>query len=217
MPTVDEVLKRYVQALGGRTALEKLTSRVAKGTTEVTTFGSTGPTEIYAKAPNKYLLDSSFPNFGNVRRGFDGTAGWAEDPENGVQEVSGPQLVAMKRNVEFYKELKTKELYSRLTVAGKQKIDGRDTYAMEAVTGEGTKDVMYFDVESGLLIYTNSERESPEGRIHLHAHYEDYREVDGIKLPFTIRQSMPNLDLVLKVSDVKHNVPIEDAKFARPR
>ncbi len=60
LPLADEVLDKYVEALGGKAAFEKLTSRVMKGDFELTTMGVTSVAEIYAKAPNKWL-EGTFP------------------------------------------------------------------------------------------------------------------------------------------------------------
>lgn len=216
MPTIDQILDKFIQALGGKAAIEKLTSRVSKGTMEVVTFGVTGSTEIYAKAPNKYLLISEFPDYGLVKRAFDGTIAWSQDPQSGLTDITGPPLAAVKRSADFYRNIKIKELYPQATIKGKEKVGDREAYVIEVVPDEGGLDKMYFDATTGLLISAQAERERPEGRIRTESQFEDYRDVDGVKLPFTIRETNPNLSLILRLSEIKHNVPIEDAKFSKP-
>src|SRR6266508_2247239 len=108
LPLADEVLDKYVEALGGKAAVEKLTSRVMKGDFELTTMGVTSVAEIYAKAPNKWLLTINVPGFGLVQQGYDGASGWAQDPQTGLRDLRGGELEDVKRSAEFNQPLKLK-------------------------------------------------------------------------------------------------------------
>src|SRR5437870_13266315 len=70
LPTVDQVLDKYVQAIGGKAAVEKATTRVAKGSFEIPAFGATGTAEIYAKAPNKAATIVTVAGYGTVQEVF---------------------------------------------------------------------------------------------------------------------------------------------------
>src|SRR5271167_4039414 len=83
MPTVDQVLDKYVQALGGKATIEKMTTLVIKGKVDVPSTGETGSMEMYRKAPNKEMQMINVPSNGPSQRGFDGTAGWNWDPDSG--------------------------------------------------------------------------------------------------------------------------------------
>src|SRR5712692_191780 len=215
-PSVDQVLDKYVQAVGGKAAIEKLTSRVSKGTLEAPDQGVSGSIEIYAKAPNKTASIVDVPGFGQFRQGFDGSVGWADNPQTGVREMSGQELSIMKRGAEFHQVLKLRESYPKMTLKGTQKIGTRNAHVVEADPGDGTLRRMYFDTETGLLLRNEIERDSPEGRSTQQTELEDYKEVDSVKVPFIVRQSSPNLSFVVKISEVRHNVSIDDAKFAKP-
>src|SRR5207302_9907346 len=80
LPTVDQILDKYVQAIGGKAAVEKQTSRVAKGSFEIPAFGASGTAEIYAKAPNKTATTINVAGYGVVQEVFDGKTGWSSDP-----------------------------------------------------------------------------------------------------------------------------------------
>jgi zinc protease len=215
-PSVDEILDKYVQALGGRAALEKLTSRVAKGTFEMDQMPGEATEEIYEKAPNKQLTITDSPSFGVIRRGFNGIAGWQDMPQTGLQDLSGDQLAALRRHADFFWSVKLKELYPKMTVKGKDSFDGGDVYVIEATPAEGPAETMSFDANSGLLVRLQGEREGPEGPVDVDSSFEDYREVDGVKIPFVVRQSFGEFSFVIKLTEVKQNVPIEDAKFDKP-
>jgi len=215
-PSVDEILDKHVQALGGRVAIEKLTSRVSKGTFELDQMPGPAAEEIYQKAPNKQLMITDAPSFGVVRFGFNGSAGWQEMPPTGLQDVTGSQLAAMKRNTPFYRDIMLKEIYPQMVLKGQENVDGRNTYVIEATPADGSAELLYFDVDSGLLVRTRAETEGPTGKVMADTTLDDFREVDGVKIPFTIRHSQPAFGFVIKLTEVEHNVPIDDAKFDKP-
>src|SRR5262245_9000378 len=78
LPTVDDVLGKYVTAVGGKEAIEKITSRSIKGSFNLEAFGvADAPMEWFSKAPNKNASKIDIPGFGAVSRGFDGSTGWS--------------------------------------------------------------------------------------------------------------------------------------------
>ena len=90
----------------------------------------------------------------------------------------------------------------------KSKVGNSDAFVIEATIIEGNSEKLYFDASSGLLIQEDFGGAS--------LRYDDYKEVDGVKVPFTIRQEgSPNS--TIKFKEIKHNLPIEDAKFDRPK
>jgi outer membrane lipoprotein-sorting protein len=216
LPSVDQILDKYVKAIGGKAAFEKLTSRVSKGTFEMDQLPGPAAEEIYAKAPDKQAMVTDVPSFGQARRGFNGAVGWEDNPMSGLRDFAGPELEAMKRDADFYKAIKLKGLYPKMTLKGKESVNGHDAYVIEATPPDGAAETMWFDADSGLLVRTQREGEGPEGKVTIGMTFDDYREVDGIKLPFVIHQSMGDFAFVIKLSEVKHNVPIDDAKFDKP-
>src|SRR3984885_4551674 len=102
MPTGEQGLARYVQAIGGRAAWMKLNSRVSKGTIEIPAMDNlTGTLEIHEKAPNFMLAVISLGGAA-FEQGFDGNVGGAENPQNGLRELSGGELDHAHRDAIFY-------------------------------------------------------------------------------------------------------------------
>ncbi len=216
MPTADQIIEKYVQASGGKAAIEKATSRVTKGTFEIPAMGASGPIETYAKAPNKTVMIITFPGFGTIQQGYNGQAGWAQEPTSGMRDLSGAELGYTKRGAEFYQPLKLKELYPKMTVTGKQKVGSGDAYVVVMTPADGKPEKWYFDVQTGLLSRVDVELESPQGTMPFEIYFEDYKDVEGMKMPFTTRQTSPAISFTIRVEDVKNNVPIDDAKFNKP-
>ncbi len=214
LPTVEQVLEKYVQAIGGKAAHEKLTSRVASGEWENVTRGIRHPIEVYAKAPDMRVeILHAAENPGLTARGYDGRQGWSMNMlETGLRQVKGAELSMMQRESDFYRQVRLNKLYQRLEVVAKAKVDGREVYTVEATPEIGPPEKLYFDTGTGLLMRRDVVYESPHGQTPVQQYYEDYREVDGVRLPFTIRTQGP-VTIITKFKEVKHNVIIEETKF----
>jgi len=215
-PTVDQILDKYVQAIGGRQAVEKITSRVTKGTFEVTTMGMKGDLEIYVKAPNKILTIQNLSGVGEIRDGYDGKIAWSQNPMMGLREKSGPELAAVVRESDIHSSIKIRQIYSKLELKGKEKVGDRETYLVLATPAEGAPVKVYYDAQTGLIARTDVELETPQGKFQIQTTLDDYREVDGVKMPFTRRQESSMGSAVIKWTEVKHNVAIDDTMFNKP-
>lgn len=211
LPTVDQVLDKYVEAIGGRPALMKLTTRIMKGS-RVGADGVLVPEEVYQKAPNKLLVVTSYPEI-VFRRGFDGTSAWARDSK-GESQISEQDMAELERDAGFYKEIELKRLYAQMSVKEKAKVGERQAYVIEAKSRGGDPERLYFDVQTGLLIRRYKEFKIALGSFPTQTDFEDYKEVDGIKVPFTIRWSIPGRTWGRKITEVKHNTVIDDANFS---
>ena len=216
LPSVDQILDKYVQAMGGKAAIEKQTSRVSKGTFEIAAFGATGTAEIFEKAPNKSVSIVNVTGFGVVQEGFDGKAGWAVDPQNGLRDKAGAELASAKLDAEFFKPIKIKQLYPKIVVKSKDKLGDKEVYVVEATPVESSVETWYFDTQTGLISRQDAEREGPQGKQAVQISLDDYRDVGGVKIPFKIRQVTSAFTIDIKIDEVKPNVPIDDAKFNKP-
>jgi photosynthetic reaction center cytochrome c subunit len=214
LPTVDQILSRYVQALGGAPAFQKVTTRVARGS-RIGADGVLVPEDVYQKAPNKLLTVTTYPDVA-FSTGFNGIAGWGRSSKGDARELPGPVLAQLKTDSEFYKEIKTNELYRKLTLVGKSTIGDREVYVIEATPVSGSPEKLFFDVRTRLLVRRYMESETLLGMFPLQTDYEDYRETDGIKQPFLIHWSMPGRTWGRKIVEVKQNVDIDDARFNPP-
>jgi hypothetical protein len=216
MPTADQVLDHYVQAIGGRAAWMKLNSRVSKGTIEIPAMDNlTGTLEIHEKAPNSMLAVINLGG-GVFQQGFDGATAWSDNPRDGLRVLTGGELDDARREASFYHPLELRKNYSKLTVAGIERVNEHDTYMVIAEREKGAPDKMYFDVQSGLLVRSVNQRYTPDGLTEFQADVEDYTARDGVKLPFTVRQSGGGSAFVIHFTEVQHNVQLADAQFAKP-
>lgn len=218
VPTVNGILTKYVNALGGRAAISDLTTRTSSGTLELRVGSEQrqGTAASYAKAPNKYISIISIPNFGEIRRAFDGNIGWVRQSNAAPEVMSGQELAQARRRAEFYIAVKLAQLYPNLILKGQEDVNGHPAYLLESDTGGGSFIRMYFDLTSGLLVREDEDNSTPAGRDLFQAYFEDYRDVQGVKYPFTVRQIHSNTTFTIHLSEMLVNQPIDDAIFSKP-
>ena len=214
LPTVEEILDRYIKALGGMQALERVTSRMRKGAVEVA--GVQGTFEFYEVAPNKGLLIGSLPApVGSVQQVFDGSNGWVKN-QNGVFDMTGDGLNQMRREWVFYGDVKLKEQFKAMSVAGRERLDGREFYVVLGTRPDDQIERLYFDVQTGLLARRYSETQTYFGGLPNATDYDDYRKVGNVRLPFRVRKMRGGTTLLQTISEYKLNIKIDDDKFKKP-
>jgi outer membrane lipoprotein-sorting protein len=212
LPDATTLLDKYLTALGGVANLEKATSRLSRGQIEIAPANITAPVTISAKAPQSLLIQiDGGEQLGSVSQGFNGTVAWSKDPQSGVKILTGEKLEKAKLDAEFYRPLKLKTRYEKLTVKQLTKVGNRPAYQLEGGIGK-QQDALYFDSETGLLLRLDTK--TPEQTTEIY--FEDYREVDGIKLPFTTRQKLGASEITLRLTEIKHNVTLAAKLFERP-
>jgi photosynthetic reaction center cytochrome c subunit len=212
-PAADQLLDKYISAIGGAEALQKVSSRVEKGT--LTAFGGQHfPVDVYSKAPHKRLSIMHLPN-GDSLTGFDGAQGWLSVPGR-MHRMTAAENAAARIDADLYFPLHVKTLYEKFRVNAGEKIDGHDTYLVVGLK-EGQPPLrLYFDKESGLLLRLVRYAETALGRNPTQIDYADYRQENGLKIPFRWTLSRPGNQFTIQVEQLQQNVPVDDARFAPP-
>jgi hypothetical protein len=217
MPSADRILDKYLQATGGRAAWQKLHSRVSKGTVEVPDMKMSGTAEMYEKAPDLALVKIVISG-STFLEGFNGNEAWSSDPKDGLHTQTGPQLAETRRESDFRLPVDFRQLYPKVVTSGERNVDGRPAYEVQATPVEGGEpDRAYFDEQSGLLVRMVTHHHNDDGTTELFAEdFEDYRPVDGVKIPFTIHQTGSQVDFTIHLDEVQQNVALDDSRFSRP-
>ena len=210
---VDQLLDKYVGALGGANAIQKISTRIGKGT--IALGANKFSFEVFEKAPNKRVSVMRLPN-GDSITAFDGNSGWLAVPGQPLRDMSGAELYAARLDADFYFPLRVKQLFMELRTGKSEKIGDREVTSVVG-TKEGQPPVkLYFDPQSGLLVRLLRYAESPLGRVPTQIDYTDYRDVAGVRTPFRWTISRPGGRFTIQLENVQQNVPIDDAKFAKP-
>ena len=214
LPSAGDIVDKYVQAIGGAAAVEKISSRVAKGST--TGFGGRKfPVEIFNLSPDKSDVVTHYPN-GDSVTGFNGHEGWSAFPHRPARDMEGADLDAAKLDADLHLPIDLKKIFSELKVGPPQKIGDHEAYQILGVR-QGLPPVeFYFDEQSGLLLRQVRYAESPLGLYPTRIDYADYRDQDGVKIPFSWITARPGSSATVQLEQVQQNVAIDDAKFAKP-
>jgi outer membrane lipoprotein-sorting protein len=214
LPTADQIFDKYIQAVGGADALEKIKTRVQKGTIKLGQRQL--PVEVDSKAPNKRISIVQTPNGDNITA-FDGNSGWLGSPGGRPpHDMTAAETEAISFDANFYLPLALKKMFTQARVRPAEKIAGHDTVQVIGIK-EGQPPVrLFFDKESGLLLRTVRYTETPLGRNPTEVDYADYRSEGGVKIPFQWTIARPLGRFTINITDVQQNVPIDDKKFEKP-
>jgi photosynthetic reaction center cytochrome c subunit len=213
-PAADQLLDKYLQASGGAAAIDKITSRVMKGTIEV--GGKSMPIDIYAKDPEMRISYTHLPE-GDSVTAFNGHEGWLGMSGRPLREMHGPDLDGAAIDADLHFPAHLKQMFSKVELrVGTEKIGDHETYAVVGQREGKTPIEMYFDEQTGLLVRLVRFGETALGRLPTQIDYADYRESGGVKIPFRWTLARPGGRFTIQLSEAKENVPVDDAKFVKP-
>ncbi|HEX6046641.1 MAG TPA: tetratricopeptide repeat protein [Pyrinomonadaceae bacterium] len=216
MPSVDDVLARSIEAMGGAAAINAVTTRVMKGTVDISGISRGGTFETYAIAPGKMLTVIQAHPLGIKKMGFNGKSGWLLSDGN-VSTMKGVELATLQRESDFYSPLRTKINFAKVVLMGMSKIGYRDVYVLDMQPAIGPVERVYLDAQTYLPVRINTTRTVGRVSEPLEIYLDDWREVDGIKYPFSTSQSSPSVKLGFTVKEIRHNVPVDAKMFEPPR
>jgi photosynthetic reaction center cytochrome c subunit len=213
VPTADQLIDTYIQALGGADAIEKIASREATGT--ASSGGKSVSIEVYDRDPDQQAL-IRHRLAGDSSTVFDGHEGWSTIPGRPARQMQGADLDAAQMDADLHFALHIKQEFAELRVEYPEKTGNREAYVVVG-TKQGQPSVkFYFDEQSGLLLRLVRYAESPLGRNPTQIDYGDYRETDGVEIPFRWTVTQPDGSSTIQLEQVQQNVPINDSKFAKP-
>jgi len=221
-PSADQILDKYIQALGGAQRLAGLTSFVATGASlGYGGFGGDGEFTIFAKAPNQRTTLISFkdhPERGDSVWAFNGTTGWIKTPRGLLAdyELIGEELDGARLDAQMAFPGQIKQVLTNWRVGLRRAINGKDYIILQGRGPRMYLATLYFDPDTGLLRRMVRYGPSPVGRVPVQIDYTDYRDVGGIKFPFEYQFSWLDGRYTAKLKDIKTNVAIDAARFGRP-
>jgi photosynthetic reaction center cytochrome c subunit len=239
-PSADEILDKYIQAAGGAQKLAGITSYIAHGTSVgFGGFGGGGQVQIFAKAPDQRTTIIEFkdaPDRGDSIRTFNGRAGWIKTPLAVLKEyqISGGDLDGFRLDAQLAFPGQIKQILKNWRVSLPTTIEdlpgpssqtsqqpeltlaSHDVQVVQGDRPNGVVATLYFDAKSGLLLRELRYSRSPIGRVPTQIDYSDYRDVNGIKMPYRLTFAWLDGRDSIEIKDVQMNAPIPEAKFGTP-
>ena len=217
----EDIIDRYIQAMGGAQRLAAITSITATGTSlGFGGFGGGGAVQFYAKAPNQRTTIIEFkdaPGRDESVRSFDGTTGWIRTPLTvlGEYQISGNELDGARLDAQLTFPSQIKQVLTNFRTLQPATINDKEVDVVQA-NGPGRVFItLSFDKQTGLLARTVRYAASPIGRMPTQVDYSDYRDVNGVKIPFKYTFAWLDGRDAFQLNNVRVNVPIDAAKFGR--
>ncbi len=206
LPSPDEIVARYIEAVGGEEAIRAHTSRTVKSAVEIPAMGMSGQTTAYFIAPDKMIVKSETPGVGESVQSYNGEIGWIEDPMQGTQILEGEMLAQIKRQARFYGDLERADLFPQQTTAGETEWNGQAAYQIDVVDVDGNELSQYFARETGLLIGAEGTQTTGMGEMEVAITIGDYEEFGGVLIATSTAANLVSMGMEI-------NTTIESVTF----
>ncbi len=215
-PTGEKILDQYVEKSGGIENYDKITNRCVEGTLEIPSAGISLQTQVYSAKPNLVFTLAQADAVGEIRSGTNGTIFWENSLMSGPRLLEGAELTEALREAAFDRLAYWRDYYTRAEYVGPDSVGGAPVYKVVMTPQSGQPETMYFDQGSGLLVKMESVFKHQMGDLPIEAVLEDYRDVDGILIPFVTRLNIMGQERTMKMNDIRQNIDIPDSLFAIP-
>jgi len=174
------------------------------------------PFEATTKGPDKFLMVVQIPQQGTVSQAVNGASGWMKNPR--MQRALTPaELADLKQAAELFDVIKFKPTQTMRAI-GRRRVGDREAVVVVDRPAEGVSRRYFFDAQTGLLFRISTLTDTVLSPIPEQIDFEDYRDVDGVKIPFVVRLSTIDTfdSYTRKITEVTHNVAVEDKQFDMP-
>ena len=215
LPTAQSVIDRYIEAIGGRKALQAHSSVAGKGTLSIPANGLTGTVEVYAARPNKTFTKTTIAGVGEITEGFDGTTAWSINPMTGAMLATGEELAQRAFNANFDRTLGMAAQYESMQVVEKTTHEGRPVYRLELKRKGGPTDIEFYDTETGLKAGGIVELANPMGKITATTSLSEYKKFGDLLQPTVVKQAASGTQIVITFTDMQFD-KVDPAVFELP-
>jgi hypothetical protein len=212
--SADKILKQSAKASGYQKEMRNVNSSLIKGKIIRLSDNASGSFQAETQQPNLYRETISFKNSKTVRS-FNGKSAWMQDSRDGLRTLTGDAGENLKAESGFRASrwMRTKEEKTIVSGGGKSSLFGKDVYAVTLTTTQNVKIKLFVDIVSNLLI----REEIPFADKNRVYEYSNFRAINGVQEPFTIKFSDSNERFEIQVEQVLHNASNNRAAFDFPR
>lgn len=215
LPTAEDIHVRYIQAIGGREAIERQGSRVEYGRFELPAQGMRGTFVLYSAPPNRQRTILELPGLGSVTGGYDGETGWSINPATGPLLLDGNGLNQMRQAADLLGLLHPERYVASAQTVADTVFEGQRAYRVRVETVWGERYHEYYDPATGLLAGNTRAQSSAMGEVEVTTIIESWRTFGGLKIADRVRQRVMTIEQVF-VADSILAVPVPDSVFALP-
>ena len=214
-PAAQKIFDSYAIALGGEEAYADIETALMGMTMEMPAIGMSMQREVSFKQPNKIYVVMDIPGMGQMKQGYDGEKGWSMDPIQGSRELLGAELEKLLSETDFKEGLKLSENYTSAKVKGRSE-DGLTI--VECITEQGSHpETLYFEEETGLMQKMETiEDMGEQGVVPVSAKVVSYEKMGDLLMPVHIEAQMMSMSMVMKITSLEPNVPVDETLFSMP-
>ncbi|MCP4293615.1 MAG: DUF620 domain-containing protein [bacterium] len=218
-PAAETIINKYIDAMGGLEVWEGHTTMKAVGKLSMPAMGISGEVVSWRKTPNYSRTQITSAAFGSIDEGFDGEHAWESSMMSGSKIKDGSELALARRMSEFNIWANWKDYYQAASTLGLVTVESQECYHVEMVPneGEGEPEQNYFSVETGLLVKTSLVMNNDMGRITIDSFLSDYRDVEGLLVPFKARQVLMGMqEMIMTFETQEFDVEVPEGTFVMP-
>ncbi|YCM43516.1 hypothetical protein V2O64_19595 [Verrucomicrobiaceae bacterium 227] len=213
-PKAKAALVKSIEAIGSKEALAKIKTRISIGKIELPAQGMSMSLEVQQKAPLMFYSKAVLPEVVTVEQGFDGEEGWARDTIQGSRKLAGAELTqARESSAMFLEQQILRDLISAKVLP--ESTDGDQTFTViEAKTKDKNTKTLYFDQSTNLLARVVTKAiVGPDGEMEMDLKVSNYKEIDDVKIPYSITMTVGPQKVLMNLSEIEHNQEIADDVF----
>jgi len=215
-PQAEQILDRYVEAIGGLTAAEKINNRVIKGTMEIAGAAVKLSITSYQARPNKAYTVVDSPATGKIDSGTNGEVAWQVSALAGAQLMEGKEKASFLHMNIFDRAVHWRTSFQKVEAAGVEDVSGKPCYKVVVTPKDLPPQTMFFDKETHLVVRITMTMESQAGTIPSDSYLSDYRAVDGILLPHKIVVRLMGQERITAMESIGQNVSLPPDRFDPP-
>ena len=215
LPTAKQVQDRYIEALGGKTAIAAQGARHILATVEIASQGISAPIEIFAAPPNKFYTVTNIPGLGEITSGYDGETAWSINPAVGPSIMDGKALEQLKQQTDMVGTLHPEQYIESATVTRELEWEGKTCYEMKIKTKWGEEYTEYYAKDTGLLHGNMREQQSPMGALQATTISTDYKRFGGVLMAALVTVKVMGIEQVVRTETVDFE-PVPESVFALP-
>ncbi|MFH1747814.1 MAG: DUF620 domain-containing protein [Planctomycetota bacterium] len=216
LPKAEKILHKTVDAMGGKALAAKYHNRVSTGTFGMPAQGIQGTLTSYEEAPDKSLSIIEIPGYGKNEIGTDGKIYWEREAVIGPRIMEGEERAQKRRLSTFNGLAHWEKLYKKAECVAMEIVGERPCFKLTMTPEEGAAETWYIDQNTYLMVRMDLRVISPMGVIPVQVYLENYKKVDGLMYPHTTRQRMVNIEQVITIESIKHDVKMPKDRFELP-
>jgi hypothetical protein len=205
LPAADQLISRFVEAVGGRDAVLRPRASQTTGTFELPSAGLKADIILVSQAPDRMASKMTIPGLGEMRTGYDGSIGWSLDPMSGARIMQGAELDAIREQSMALASVRDASLFKSRETVERTEVGGKACYRVKLVWQSGRESFDCYGADDGLLVATWTQAESPMGKTDVETRIEEYGEFGGVKMPVRTVQEMMGMQQIITISSVDYD------------